>query len=464
MMVGCVGGGSSGKSKTDPCDPSVDTKRCLSGKFVQVCDPVTSTWDTIDSCSDDEDCVAGNECVAPHEDPGPDVTPEPDTSVDIGHDDIIPDAVPDVSVDIQVDGGLPDLSEPDPCDPFPCPAAYPTCDGDTKVEYSAPVCQNVDGAALCSYQEEKTLCDQCINGQCVTVGDPKDYIFGDVVSVITTMAIGGVSDAEPCCFDYTGDGEIDNALGKLLKGLGNILGDTDVNVEITDSLQSGSTILLIEYSGLNDLDAGSFVANLFYGEDTDFDYADNLMGVGDFSVDPESFIPGTAIPAASMPNGVAKNALISAGPGVFQLAFPIGNIKLNTKVSAAMLQANATIGPNGVGLSFQQGQLGGAITMDDLYAALNAYSNEECDCLGLGGDLITFDPDKGKMACASTENSSCDSNDPDEDTCAQFGSFCGAALLFLKPDLDLDDDGEKDAMSLGLWLDATSATIVGLSQ
>jgi hypothetical protein len=132
-------------------------------------------------------------------------------------------------------------------------------------------------------------------------------------------------------------------------------------------------------------------------------------------------------------------------------------------VSGTLIEAAVSVGPNKKGLAVDNGKLGGYIKMADLYAALNAYVAGSCECLGIDGELIAYNDEKGKMACASVENSSCDSNDPDQDTCAQFSSFCGAALLFLKADVDSDDDGEKDAMSVGAWFSGTSANITGLA-
>ena len=362
-----------------------------------------------------------------------------------------------------------DTAPVDPCDPNPCAAKAATCDGDTLTSYADGVCADKDGAADCSYTESTTDCaadgNTCVNGACVAAGDPSDYVFAEEASVMTSLGIGGVGELEPCCFDFTDDGEMDNALGKLLNGLGNILGETDVNAEITTNMQEGGLVILLEYADLDDVAEDDTVnLSVFYGEDADDDYTDNLAGTGSFVVDPESFLAGTKTPLASFPGGSLTGGTLSAGPSVFNLAFPIGNIKLEAMVSGTLIEAPVTLGPNGKGLAMDKAMLGGYIRMEDLYAALNAYVSGSCECLGLGDEpLIGFDEDKGKMACGSTENSSCDSNNEDEETCAQLGSFCGAALLFLKPDVDSDDDGEKDAMSVGAWVTGTSATITGLA-
>lgn len=364
------------------------------------------------------------------------------------------------------DNGTQDVPAVDPCVENPCGAKASTCDGDATVQFSEPVCENVDGEAVCTYTEASDPCDAgwtCVKGACVEAGDPNSYVFSDEGTILTSLAIGGVGDAEPCCFDFDDDGEINNALGKLLNGLGNILGDTDVNLEITSNMTEGSLAILFNYKGLDDLVNDDTVdMAVFYGEDTDDDYADNLAGTGDFLVDPTSFVEGTMVPMANFPGAKIQNGIFSAGPSVFNLAFPIGNIKLLAAVSGALIEAEVSAGPSGKGLAFTGGKLGGYIRMEDLYGALNSYVSGGCECLGLSGELIEYNEAKGKMACASVDNSSCDSNDPDQETCAQLGSFCGAALLFLKPDIDSDDDGEKDAMSVGAWVSGTSATITGL--
>ena len=361
-----------------------------------------------------------------------------------------------------------DTAPADPCDPNPCGNKAATCDGDTLTTYTEGMCTDNEGTADCSYTETATNCaadgNTCVNGTCVAAGDPNDYVFSEQASVMTSLGIGGVGELEECCFDFTDDGEMDNALGKLLNGLGNILGDTDVNAEITGNMQDGGLVILLEYGNLDDVTEDETVdMAVFYGEDADDDYTDNLAGTGSFVVDKASFLEGTATPLASFPAANITAGTMTAGPSVFNLAFPIGNIKLEAMVSGTLIEAPVTLGPNGKGLGMEKAKLGGYIRMEDLYGALNAYVTGSCECLGLGdAPLIGFDEDQGKMACGSTENSTCDSNNEDEETCAQLGSFCGAALLFLKPDVDSDGDDEKDAMSVGAWVDGTSATITGL--
>ena len=64
--------------------------------------------------------------------------------------------------------------------------------------------------------------------------------------------------------------------------------------------------------------------------------------------------------------------------------------------------------------------------------------------------------------CTKPTNASCEDSGT-EDACAQVADYCGILLLFLKPDLDTDFDGKNDAMSVGVWVDATSATIEGVA-
>jgi hypothetical protein len=355
-----------------------------------------------------------------------------------------------------------------PCEPNPCAPKAASCEGDVLTSFAAGTCTDDNGAAKCDYAETTKDCTDdgstCINGQCLVAGNPVDFVFTETSSVLTSLEIGGVSDKDDCCFDFTGDGEMDNALGKLIKGLGGVLGDTDVNAEITENIQSGGLVILFDYAGLDDMTADeSLTINGFYGVDTDDDYTDNIAGTGSFLVEETSFIEGTATPVAQFVGGQIAGGKMTGGPAKFVLAFPIGNIKLKATVSGTLVEANVAAGPNGKGIEFTDAKLGGYIKMDDLYNALNTYVSSSCECLGLGeSPLIGFNADKGKMECTKIENSSCDAEDEDQSTCAQLGSFCGAALLFLKPDVDSDNDDEKDAMSVGAWISATSATITGL--
>ena len=354
------------------------------------------------------------------------------------------------------------------CDVCTCPPKAGECNGSVLTTYAEGTCTNDGGAAKCDYAATETNCafagKICSNGQCLAAGDPKDYVFAPASSVLTSLAFGNVEDAEQCCFDFTGDGEVDNALGKLIKGLGSVLGDTKVNEEITENMQTGGLVILFNYQGLDDATAdNSLTLNSFYGSDTNGDYTDNLAGKGDFTVDLDSFMAGTATPQAQFGGGSIANGKLTAGPGKFMLTFSLGDIKLKAAVSGTLMEADVTVGPNGTGLEFTNGKLGGYIKMDDLYAALNGYVTGSCSCLNLGGPLIGFDEAKGKMVCASNDASTCDQENEDEGICAQLGSFCGAALLFLKPDIDSDGDGEKDGMTVGAWINGTSANIIGLN-
>ena len=109
---------------------------------------------------------------------------------------------------------------------------------------------------------------------------------------------------------------------------------------------------------------------VFYGEDADDDYTDNLAGTGSF-LDPASFLEGTATPLASFPGANITAGTMTAGPSVFNLAFPIGNIKLEAMVSERSSRLRYSR-PQQQGLSMEK-EAGGYIRMEDLYGALNAY-------------------------------------------------------------------------------------------
>jgi hypothetical protein len=312
--------------------------------------------------------------------------------------------------------------------------------------------------AACEYAETVSDCaddgEVCVAAQCAPT-DPNDFVFGSASSLITKLDIVGAVSGETCCFDLDDDGEADNTLGALLASLGALWGGE----EPEGPLDTGGLITLLNYEGLDDItDDATLTVHAFYGGEQLVDEASVLAGTAQLTVDPMSFISGTGVPKTSFETASIAAGAMVAHDSQFLIAFNIGEIGVIAPVTDARLVADVTTGPDGKGPQFQDAKFGGYLRMVDLYASLNSGLADSCACLGLDNGLYLFDETTQQVACAKTPSNTCD----EEDSCNTLAGFCGATNGLLKGDLDSDDDGVMDAMSVGAWVSATSATITGL--
>ncbi|TNF29342.1 MAG: hypothetical protein EP329_16010 [Deltaproteobacteria bacterium] len=377
-----------------------------------------------------------------------------------------------------------DTTTADPCDPNPCttpPAAACNEGGTAVVAYAATgTCTDNAGAASCEYTSTETACEGgqiCSGAACADPGDPCDYAFDSKVSYITHLALGsqaaasaGAKPADDCCFDYTGDGVVDNKLGNILALAGTLIGD--LNATIQEQVESGSLVVLLETKNVTDAANSSDVTiNGFLGEDADADLTNNASGTASFTVNNSSFKEGTKEPLISFSGAEISSSVLTAGPSLFQLSIPIlEGAVLSLAITQTRIEATVATGPNGEGLTMDGdvtdpdtgdaygAKLGGVITQDDLFAGINGFMDASCVTINDDdGKLVSFDSSTGKWSCAKTadqDTSACEDGDP----ATQLGSYCGALLAFIVPDVDTNDDGKKDAISIGIWVKATSAT------
>ena len=286
------------------------------------------------------------------------------------------------------------------------------------------------------------------------------------------MVIGGISESVPeCGFDLdgqqaNGDPDKDNGLGSLAGGLGSLLGDIDLETILDDTIASGSLIILLEWVGYDGDDDDEFTVNGFYGEPEDaatWDYASAAAGNGAFTVDPSSFDAASGYPTISFPGKTTGDQML-AGPSDFGLIIPLGDISLAVTVSDTQLAG--TVATDATGVSITNGELGGAVKIEELVAAINAYIETECSCLGLesGSSLISYVDDLTKPSCNTPDpaNSTCTA---DQDTCGMITQFCSAIFLVLAGDIDSNGNGETkyDALSVGVCAEAVGGTFSALT-
>jgi hypothetical protein len=363
----------------------------------------------------------------------------------------------------------------DPCESDPCgeaPAARCSDDGKGVVTAAAPGTCVASGASFtCDYEETTTPCgagEACVDAACVAVGDVCDYEFADRVSYVTEIKLGnqaaGTPAADDCCFDFTGDGKNDNKLGAILKAASSLAG-LNINSTIAEQISSGSLTLLLETRDVSDASNDDNVGLYgFYGNDADTDSTNNAAGTSKFTVNDQSFMGSTNIPLIGFPGAKITNGVFTAGPSLFQLSVPVVGANLELSISDTRLEGDVAVGPNSKGLTMNGNggngaKLGGVIKRTDLFKAINTFV-KTCDCVEIAednGDLIGPD-----SKCNAAVTTSCTAEDGQ--ACSQLPGFCGALIALVAPDVDLDGDGTKDAVSIGVWLKATSAEISGVEQ
>lgn len=399
-----------------------------------------------------------------------DVTAEPPTGTDV------------VSNESDGSTGVDAAPGPvDPCDPNPCvnPPST-TCKDNAVMAYEdTGVCtHNVEaGTAECEFTAlDPVPCGDdeiCTSGICAQPGDPASYEFADDASYVSSLTVPMDAADGDCCFDYNADGEIDNKLGTVLKALKTIF---DANEALTEAVEGGDVNILFEYVGLDSAtDDDDISMNGFFGE-TDAAYADNISGSADFEASDDSFLPGTATPLISFQDASIAAGVLSGGPALFVLSLPLlEGVDLVLNVHETRIEAQASAGTAGEagdrGLNLTEGKLGGVIPMEELYAALNGYVSSSCDCLGLGEEPWLGDGSGGPwlgegtdVKCSDTAKANKDNCDsPDDEVCNQLAGFCSIIVGVLGPDIDQDNNGLDDSLSVGLMLEAVSANITGVA-
>lgn len=375
--------------------------------------------DTVASDQTGQD-IPGNQDVTKPQDVVDDTTPPTDTV----------DAEP-----------LPDEVEPDEDEQDVDTVCTPDCTG--------KLCGPDGCGSTCGSCESGYSCDP---GTFTCVEAPEG-----VATFFDSMYLPHGSDT-PCCFDYTGDGEVDNGVGGLLDAISSLMQDSDVNQMLADAIAQGKVAILLEFVGVADwTTASGFTMNAYLGTDADADYTNNLDPVngGEFLILPSSLDdmgnPLIAFEGASIDNGV-----LTGGPAQFIVSVPLLDATPITLVlDEALIEGDITA-EGGTKLHIDNGKLGGVIQKKVIVEGLNAYVATTCECLGLTGDLINLDAQE--CATNGTPESCIEDN-----ACGSIYNYCSIALGLFDSilDVDLDDDGANDSVSVGIQFTSIPAQIVG---
>jgi hypothetical protein len=434
----------------------------LAGVSVSACGGGETDPEDEQDASVEQDTTTGEDAGMDAGDEDPDTTPDPDT--DEGDNDAMADTGGD-------DGG-----------------GGGSCASCVSDEFKDDTVRNCSDQA----DERPARCDE----------DPTQFTDWGPGSVITNLELTS-DEASDCCFNIDGsdDGSVDNQLASVLGFL-----PTNIDASIGQNLADGEFVVLNEHAGLTDLgQSEDFNVNFHLGEfgsETASNYvqkADSSCSFDetncdlesssgeDFLVNPESFDEGTH-PQAQVEPATITNAEVGAGPGnvLLNLSIPdVGSISLDirgAKIEASVDEQASDLAGDGVVLT--DGKLGGYVLMKDVLGLINNLFSE-CGCLNnpdqaiVGYDTSSDDPDlfpdecakenppegECSLSCTDEVQSNTDScGSGSDEICKQAGTLCGAtSLLSTARDLDVDGDGQLDAVSIGAIFEAAGANIEGIA-
>ena len=275
-----------------------------------------------------------------------------------------------------------------------------SCEAGTGCVYDA-----VADGGECDDGSEATVEDVCKAGQCKGVADDCSKTLGLTNPTIKVTSLGLGSTASEG-LDLDGDGLPDNALGPLA-----LL----VQGQLVEVINNGSLIYLSHLQGFNP-DA-PFPVHFFLGQkastNPDCDVQEDVC---DYRVDSTGFDeecnPTSSFPVVTWDGTKVK----SVEPGTFTLTFALAGTVHSLEMKMAQIDVQLALTDTTVD-SFL-GKVGGAVLKDDLLLLASL--------LNVGVDLAPI-----------IENG-------------------------IPPDIDTDDDGEPDAMSLVLKVSGHGGNIVGV--
>ncbi len=311
----------------------------------------------------------------------------------------------------------------------------------------------------CDAGENTANCpDDCPKVQCsLTDGDNYNYIMNKI-----QIPLNG-TEAKTIGVDLDGDGTIDNKLGQIMALVPKADDGTTVNDALQTSIDNG-TIILLGRLIMNQWPSDDVMAaQIFPGDTTSGDAtADDLSGTGC------ALVSSTADQSLKLCGMVANNSL-RVGPDSIQIALSLSGV--NMTISLDQAQAEGTVHED----SWSDVQVGGGITKEnlnnELIPALVSWLNDATkkDPTGSVGKFVldSLDANCSTSAegCEDVTNGSGDCKawdpqnpvgDPLTDKEIKCSSLFAAAL---KPDVDIDGDGTKDLLSLGIKVSAVKVTI-----
>ena len=425
-------------------------------------------------CGDDNDAEGDTGAPDVVEDTGTDVSD--DTAAD-ATEDAVEDTPP--ADEICDDGEDNDGDGATDCDDSDCICPEPE---DTDEACMDEIDNDLDGDLDCADDDcADTLPCNCEvplrGGECPTEWDET---FGGPFSYIHNIQIPEPETDAYCCFDFDGDGEIDNGLAGLLGPLALVAGDDlDIEATIEEALADDSIAILLEwgkgaeengfwvYLGTNDTDGDG---------EPDQSFGDRAGGDGVFQIERDAIDEFGSLIQFNTASRDGDN--IEAGPSVFRLNIPIDteDFSLNLDLTIEQATIAGTVAEDGVTsvdedfdidgetVTYGGWGLGGVVPLDQIGQLLNDLVSG-CACAGFDPSepIITYgeQPSGYVMECAQQPTGGCTADDGV--ICENVGLVCSTALPLIPTigiaDIDTDDSGFADAMSVGIRLSAVGASL-----
>lgn len=381
-------------------------------------------------------------------------TGAPDASDGTGATDSAPDTLgPDVV-----------MCGSEACVDRPAPGCSP--DKLSRWSYTAdPFCQDdAGGFPMCVWPLTDARClegEACrVEGDSALCAAPRDTCevalsrFGTWISAARLPS----GDDDACCFDFDGDGTVDNGLAELAQSVAGLF-DSDPQAFIDAFVERALNAYLLQYTGLDSVfdDAGLRV-DVLVGYDKDGDPTDNRLGTERFLVRTGSYDGPN--PVGTLASSVIADGVLSGRSATMRFPMPLTADLFIAEVRDVRLEGQVYLGANGRGLTLEGTGAGGhgarfgaLFPLAEVYRAVNAFAHDTCTCLDTAGADLVSNAD-GFWQCHAADSAACNPADPDEARCIDLAAYCSAAILLLRPDVG-------DAFSVGLWLEGVSAGFDG---
>ena len=247
--------------------------------------------------------------------------------------------------------------------------------------------------------------------------------------------------------DINGDGNADNALAALLAGLSPFIEDLNFTSAFDELLADGEIGLGLSWPNLpDDFDAGSRTvvhSVLMTNDDADMRAL--------YDVEAQCLEDG--VPMASI-DAVLEGGHLSGGSGRMWILNPLNMGPNRIMLEAARLEGRLDM--DGEGVTIEAGKVTGALSLTTLFGVVNDHlQSDECGCEPFDEPAIDLD----SMTCSNNLASSC--SGPDRELCGTLISLCDSFVPILRgaADVDLDNDGEEDALSAAFSLGAVGTQL-----
>ena len=229
------------------------------------------------------------------------------------------------------------------------------------------------------------------------------------------------------CADFNDDGDPDNGFGSFASMANGYLKD--------DGSFTNMAGVMLEFKDVTDYaNTAEFQMNGMYGKlkaivDGDDKAVASKTDCNEVDLDPMSYAvkDSKCSPLLGFPKASIKDGVFDSGNSTFAFAIPIQGLVLNLRVTQANITGTVTNKSGETGFALSNGVLTGYLLKTDLDAALAA-AQDYCD-----------NAEEPPSAC----------------------SYLSLIPTLLTYDLDMDDDGEVDAISMCISFYSVKAKIVG---